>query len=197
MTADGPLLTLTPAAADKIARAAQSAGAPDARLRIGVAARRGSGFTYDIRLVSPASTPATDLVVETGGTQVYVDAASADSLRGVTIRLDESAYGGAIAVDNPNEGWTDPLAARVQDVLDRQINPGIASHGGYIELLEVRDGTAYIEMGGGCQGCAQVDVTLRQGVEVAVKAAVPEIVAIVDRTDHDAGTNPYYQPSKK
>lgn len=197
MTPDEPLLTLTPAAADKIGRAAASAGDPDARLRIGVAARRGAGFTYDIRLVSPAATPATDIVVETGGTEVYVDASSAEWLRGVTIRLDDSTFGGAIAVDNPNEGWVDPLAARVQEVLDRQVNPGIASHGGYIELLEVRDGTAYIEMGGGCQGCAQVDVTLRQGVEVAVKTAVPEIVAIVDRTDHAAGTNPYYTPSKK
>ncbi len=197
MTADEPLLTVTPAAADKVARAAASAGDPEARLRIAIAARRGARFTYDIRLVAPASAPATDLVVETAGTRVHVDADSAESLRGATIGLDESTFGGAITVDNPNEGWTDPLAARVQDVLDRVINPGIASHGGYIELIEVRDGTAYIEMGGGCQGCAQVDVTLRQGVEVAVKAAVPEIVAIVDRTDHASGTNPYYTPSKK
>ncbi len=62
--------------------------------------------------------------------------------------------------------------------------------------LEVRDGTAYISMGGGCVGCAQVDVTLRQGVEVAIKQSVPEIVAIVDTTDHASGTNPYYTPDK-
>ncbi len=197
MASDEPLLTLTSAAADKIARAAASAGTPEARLRIAVTARRGARFAYDIRLVDPESVPWTDRVVETGGTELYVDGPSADALRGATIRLDESTFGGAIAVDNPNEGWTDPLAVRVQEILDRQINPGIASHGGYIDLLEVRDGTAYVEMGGGCQGCAQVDVTLRQGVEVAVKAAVPEIVAIVDRTDHAAGTNPYYRPAKK
>lgn len=97
----------------------------------------------------------------------------------------------------PNVGWTDPVALRVQDVLDTQVNPGVAAHGGYIDLLEVRDGTAYISMGGGCVGCAQVDVTLRQGVEVAIKRSVPEIVAIVDTTDHASGTNPYYQSAKK
>lgn len=192
-----PLLTMTPAARAKIARAAASAGHPDACLRVAVAARHGARFSYDMGLIEPAEAPALDLVIETGGTRVYVDPASADALRGAVIDLDESAFGGAIRIDNPNEGWQDPLAARVQAILDREVNPGIASHGGYIDLLDVRDGTAYIEMGGGCQGCAQVDVTLRHGVEVAIRAAVPEIVAIVDTTDHAAGTNPYYQPAKK
>jgi Fe/S biogenesis protein NfuA len=100
-------------------------------------------------------------------------------------------------VTNPNAGWSDPIAMRVQDVLDRDVNPGIAAHGGSIDLLEVREATAYISMGGGCVGCAQVDVTLRQGVEVAIKRAVPEIVAIIDTTDHASGTNPYYQSAKK
>src|SRR2546421_464446 len=69
--------------------------------------------------------------------------------------------------------------------------------GGYVDLLEVREGAAYVELGGGCQGCAQVDVTLRQGIEVAIKAAVPQITEVIDRTDHAAGTNPYFQPAKK
>jgi len=85
----------------------------------------------------------------------------------------------------------------VQEVLDRQINPGVASHGGFVDLLDVRDGAAYVQLGGGCQGCAQVDVTLRQGIEVAIKAAVPEVTRVVDSTDHAAGTNPYFQPAKK
>ncbi len=192
-----PIVTVTPAARDKIARAAASAGHPGACLRIAVTARRGARFAYDFGLIEPADAPALDLVVEGDGFRVYVDPASVEQLRGSTIDLDATAAGGAITIANPNEGWTDPIAARVQQVLDRQVNPGIASHGGYIDLLDVRDGVAYIEMGGGCQGCAQVDVTLRQGVEVAVRAAVPEIVAIVDTTDHASGTNPYFQPSKK
>lgn len=190
------LLTITPAAGTKIARAAASAGQPDSRLRI-AATRKGARFSYELTLVRPGDELPDDLAVDSAGTRVYVGSGSADALRGATIDMDESAFGGAITIVNPNEGWADPLAARVQIVLDRQINPGIASHGGHISLLDVREGTAYIEMGGGCQGCAQVDVTLRQGVEVAIRAAVPEIVAIVDRTDHQAGTNPYYQPTKK
>ena len=85
------------------------------------------------------------------------------------------------------------MARAVQDVIDRQINPGVGSHGGMVTLVDVRDGTAFLRFGGGCQGCAAVDVTLKQGVETAIRAAVPSISAIVDATDHDAGTSPYYQ----
>ncbi len=192
-----PLLRVTPAAQAKIRRAAESAGHPGACLRIAIAGRAAGRFRYDLGLIEPADAPALDLVVEGDGWRAYVDPNSAERLRGAVVDLDESSFGGAVRIDNPNEGWVDPLAARVQDVLDRQINPGVASHGGYIDLLDVKDGVAYIAMGGGCQGCAQVDVTLRQGVEVAIRQAVPEIVALVDTTDHAAGTNPYYQPSKK
>ena len=97
------------------------------------------------------------------------------------------------SVDNPNEGWQDPVARAVQEVLDRQINPGVGSHGGVVSLVEVKDGKAFMRFGGGCQGCAAVDVTLKQGVERAVLSAVPSVSAIVDVTDHEAGANPYYQ----
>ena len=63
-------------------------------------------------------------------------------------------------------------------------------------LLDVKDETAYIELGGGCVGCGMVDVTLKQGVEVAIKAAVPTITQVVDTTDHASGNNPYFQPNK-
>jgi Fe/S biogenesis protein NfuA len=194
---DAPLLDITPAAQAKIAAAAKSAGHPDARLRVSIAGRRGGGFAYDVGLVPPDQVDPEDLVVETSQGIVYVAPADADNLRGATIDLDTNVTGGAIVVTNPNAGWTDPLAVRVQAVLDHDVNPGIAAHGGYIDLLEVREATAYISMGGGCVGCAQVDVTLRQGVEVAIKRAVPEIVAIIDTTDHASGTNPYYQTAKK
>jgi Fe/S biogenesis protein NfuA len=194
---DVPLLLITPEAQAKVAAAARSAGHPDARLRVAIVGRRGAGFAYDLSLVSPDRVNPADLVVETPHGVVYVAAADAERLRGATIGLDPTAFSGAIAIDNPNVGWTDPLALRVQAVLDTQVNPDVAAHGGYIDLLEVRDGAAYISMGGGCVGCTQVDVTLRQGVEVAIKRSVPEIVAIVDTTDHASGTNPYYQSAKK
>ena len=148
-------------------------------------------------LVAAGDAPPADLVVHTADLRVLVDPGSADRLDGAVIDLDPSALGGALRIDNPNEGWRDPIAARVQEVLDRQINPSVAAHGGYVDLLEVREGAAYVELGGGCQGCAQVDVTLRQGIEVAIKAAVPQITEVIDRTDHAAGTNPYFQPAKK
>ena len=85
---------------------------------------------------------------------------------------------------------------QVQDVLTEQINPGVAQHGGWVGLLDVKEETAYIELGGGCVGCGMVDVTLKQGVEVAIKASVPTITQVVDTTDHASGTNPYYQQAK-
>ena len=99
--------------------------------------------------------------------------------------------------DNPNPVWSDPLALQIQRIFDEQINPQIAAHGGYVQLLDVQGSRAYIEMGGGCQGCGMASVTLKQGVEVAVKEQIPEIEELVDVTDHASGDNPYYQPSKK
>ncbi|MBI3992839.1 MAG: NifU family protein [Candidatus Lambdaproteobacteria bacterium] len=84
----------------------------------------------------------------------------------------------------------------VQNLLDEEVNPAVASHGGYFELLDVKDDTVYVALGGGCQGCGMVDVTLRQGVEQRMREVLPEMVALVDTTDHASGSNPYYQPSK-
>jgi Fe-S cluster biogenesis protein NfuA len=85
---------------------------------------------------------------------------------------------------------------RVQQVLDEQINPGVAMHGGYVELLDVQDDNVYIRMGGGCQGCGAADVTLKMGVERLIREQVPQVRGILDTTDHAAGANPYYSPSK-
>ena len=84
----------------------------------------------------------------------------------------------------------------IQQLLDEHINPQVASHGGHIALVDVRDDTAYIRMGGGCVGCGMADVTLKQGVAKAIQAQVPAITNILDVTDHAGGANPYYQPGK-
>ena len=81
----------------------------------------------------------------------------------------------------------------VQELLDREVNRSIASHGGRISIVDVRDGNLFIAMSGGCQGCAASSVTLRQGLEVMVRRVAPEIVDIVDTTDHAAGEKPFYQ----
>jgi Fe-S cluster biogenesis protein NfuA len=89
------------------------------------------------------------------------------------------------------------IREKVQQVLDTQINPGVAAHGGFIRLIDVKDNVVYIQMGGGCQGCGMADVTLKQGVEKAVRFAVPGVAEILDVTDHASGRNPYYTPSRK
>jgi Fe-S cluster biogenesis protein NfuA len=86
----------------------------------------------------------------------------------------------------------DEIRARVEEILEFEINPSVASHGGVVHLLDVRENNLFIQMGGGCQGCGQAKVTLKYGVEAAIRQAIPEIGAILDVTDHAAGRNPYY-----
>jgi Fe-S cluster biogenesis protein NfuA len=83
------------------------------------------------------------------------------------------------------------LRARVQRVLDDEVNPVIAGHGGGVTILDLKDNVLYLQMWGGCQGCGLADVTLKHGVEAAIRDAVPEIGEIFDLTDHKAGRNPY------
>ena len=187
------LLRVTPEAREKIDSVRSFNDFPDAVLRLRVVGREGPRFSYEIALEDPRDHTADDLFFDLDGLGVAVDARSAADLAGATIDLDATVTGGSLTVVNPNEGWQDPVARAVQDVLDLQINPGVGSHGGMVTLVEVKDGTAYMRFGGGCQGCAAVNVTLKQGVETAVRDAVPAISAIVDVTDHDAGENPYYE----
>ena len=89
------------------------------------------------------------------------------------------------------------IRAKVWEVLETRINPSVAMHGGIVQLIDVQGNSVYIQMGGGCQGCGMADVTLKQGVEVEIRAAVPDVGEILDTTDHAAGRNPYYTPSAK
>ena len=86
---------------------------------------------------------------------------------------------------------------KVQMIFDTEINPAVASHGGHIELIDVKEGKIYLKMSGGCQGCGSAEATLRQGIETTLRDRLPEIEEILDVTEHGAGTNPYYQASKK
>ncbi len=88
------------------------------------------------------------------------------------------------------------IKKRVQDLLDREINPALGMHGGWVELIDVKKNAVYLRLGGGCQGCGAADVTLKQGIERSIRQMIPEVGEILDTTDHAAGRNPYYQPSK-
>jgi Fe-S cluster biogenesis protein NfuA len=91
----------------------------------------------------------------------------------------------------------DDIARRVQDLLEREINPAVGSHGGWVELLGVQGNDVFLQLGGGCQGCGMADVTLKQGIETLLRQEIPELGQVFDQTDHAAGRNPYYTASKK
>lgn len=88
------------------------------------------------------------------------------------------------------------LKKKVQEVLELQINPSVAAHGGYVDLVAVENNNVYIRMGGGCQGCGSANMTLKMGIERMIREAVPSIGQVLDATDHAGGANPYYSSAK-
>ncbi len=90
----------------------------------------------------------------------------------------------------------DELKEKIQKVIDELINPGVASHGGHVDLLDVKDNKVYLKLGGGCQGCGMADVTLKSGIEATLREEVSPDLELVDTTDHAGGNNPYYSPGK-
>ena len=192
------LVSLTDAAVAKLREVIEKYPEPVAGLRLKIVGRTAKSFEHALTVVEQGSEPVGDAVVDYDGLRVFVEEANREDLDGVRIHYAEKGEGvSGLEFENPNPPWADPLSARVQQVVDEQINPAIASHGGFVTLLDVRGKRVYIEMGGGCQGCGMADVTLKQGIEVAFREAVPEIEEIIDSTDHASGDNPYYQPSKK
>jgi Fe/S biogenesis protein NfuA len=176
----------------------------DSAVALRVAVQPGSplALEYELSLVEESDEQPGDRVLDAGGFKVYVDEQSAEKLGGATVDWVESMHGGGFQVENPNfkplgsEPPTGELAERVAQVIDTRINPAVAGHGGRIGLVDVRDNIVYVELAGGCQGCGLATVTLKQGIEGMLKEAFPEIIEVVDVTDHSMGTDPYYQASK-
>lgn len=167
-------------------------------------------FVYDLYFQALSDADEGDAHHSQDGLDVVVPAASVDRLRGARLEWSEEGEGGLVLV-NPNsptpeeaspgvppellaQGITGPLARRVAAVLEQSVNPAIASHGGRADLvaLNEEDGTAYLRMSGGCQGCAMSQMTLRQGIETTLREEVPELTRILDVTDHGSGENPFY-----
>ena len=169
-------------------------------LRIAV---EGSPFapSYELTLVDAETRAEADVEVDAGVFTVLVDEASVKRLDGAVVdfveTIQESGFQitpdpDALKSETEDEGPSGELAERVSKVLDAEINPAIAAHGGVIKLRDVQGTEIFIEMAGGCQGCAMSRMTLRQGVERMVSQAVPEVTAIHDVTDHASGDNPYF-----
>jgi Fe/S biogenesis protein NfuA len=175
---------------------------------IEVTGTRAGEWTYNMSLKPLDAAASDDIVEHSSGLPVVIPARDAEYLRGATVDWSDDLMSGGLTIDNPNTpspsmgappeaDLSGPLPQRVMQVLENQVNPAIASHGGSAELVAVEDSTAYVRLGGGCVGCGMATVTLSQGISVAITDAVPEIENVVDVTDHASGSNPYYEAAKK
>ena len=193
-----PRIVFTEAAAEKLSEIIENHANPVAGLRLQINGRKDGSFQHLLSLVEDGAEVADDTVVESEGIRVFLQTRDERYLDGVEIHFyDEGDDNQGLEFRNPNPLWSDPREFAIEELFNTSINPQIASHGGVISLIAVEGRTAYVEFGGGCVGCGMLNVTLKQGVEVAVKEQVPDIDEIVDTTDHASGTNPYYKPEKK
>ena len=106
---------------------------------------------------------------------------------------------GAFKIDNANqlpEELKGTVAEKVMTLIEEQVNPAVAGHGGFVTLMDVKDDVVYVELGGGCQGCGMAKVTLKEGIEKMIKEAIPQIKEVLDVTDHGLGQNPYYDKNQ-
>lgn len=191
-------IIMTEAAVDKIAELIASRKAGPLALRLSLHPIQGGGVQSEFRFVKPEERSTLEVVQDIGPFLLFVDQDSVELVTGAVVDFDEALYAGGFNIQYPNYGgntgktWDDPLAQAVQHAISEKVNPALAGHGGWVELLDVAENTAYIEMGGGCHGCALAQMTLKSGIERIIKEEVPEISAVLDRTDHAEGKNPYY-----
>ena len=153
---------------------------------------------YSLAFVQEGEDFDDDIILDYGDFKVFIDPDSQEYVEKVKLDFIQSGMGGGFRIDKIVTATMldGPIAEKLQQVIDQQINPALQLHGGFVNLVDVKDTTAYIELGGGCRGCGMVDVTLKQGIEVMIKQHVPEITEILDTTDHASGNNPYYKPGK-
>ena len=182
------MLNFTDLAKQRVLKFMQAQASQD----VGALRIAGTRAEQRLWLVKSVDRQKNDYVQDEGSFEVYLDPLSAKALDGATVDFVDGVMQSGFKVFFPSPKWDDPLAQKVQDVLDAHINPGVASHGGNVSLEGVKDGVAYIRFGGGCQGCGAADVTLKQGVDRIIREQVPEVTRVSDATDHDAGENPYY-----
>jgi Fe/S biogenesis protein NfuA len=197
------VLNVTEAARDKILEIrAESPGQEHDAIWVVVAGEAGGAYTYDISLRTLDDAGEADLVQHHGDLAVVVEADSIAVLSGATLDFGPSGF----LMDNPNKpapkvmnlptaDLSSPLAQEVLRVIEELVNPQIAAHGGNAELVAVEESVVYLRLGGGCQGCSSAKATLKQGIEVMILDHVPEVTEVVDVTDHESGSNPYYAHS--
>lgn len=190
---------------------AEEADAASLALWVQISGVNGAAYSYEMFFQAASDAAPDDWTSSQGELSVVVPASSIAQMTGSVLDTNKDLLAGGMVIRNPNTppsprsplmdgpmpDLSGDVAQRVVQVLDAQINPAIASHGGRADLVAVEDDVAYLRLSGGCAGCGMAAVTLSQGIEVALKQSVPEIARVVDVTDHASGTNPYYEPAKK
>lgn len=173
-------------------------------LSVEVTGFSGPRFSYELAF-TPLSDKREDWVEERHGDLALIfPKIDIGKLDGAVLELTEQG----LAMNNPNSpapptmsapagDLSGPLVERVQQVIEEQVNPAIAAHGGGAELVSVDGTIAYLRLFGGCQGCGLAQVTLKQGIERILLESIPELSQVVDVTDHASGDNPYYESQKK
>lgn len=199
------VIEITPAALEQISALRDAEAIPDLYLGLRIAGVGVSGFQYETAFVRGEDVPETDHREMHGTLPVAIPPSSVDNLRGSVLDLSDDPAAPGLVLRNPNPATpagvpdlgelelSGTVEERITQLLEQQINPAIAAHGGWVRLITLDGATAHLEMGGGCQGCGLAAMTLRNGIEAAVKQHIPEIEEIVDATNHEAGTNPFYQ----
>jgi len=179
-------------------------------LWVEVTGTRGQSYAYDLYFSELSLAPEDAAIGRDGEITIVVPAASVSRLRGSRLEFASDAGGGLVLV-NPNSptpeevnpgvpahilamGVDGPLATVALAVLENDVNPSIASHGGRADLvaLDEDEKVAYVKLSGGCQGCAMSRMTLTQGIETMLRDAIPELTNVLDVTDHASGVNPFY-----
>ena len=181
------MIIVTDTAREEIVKLMEKQEQPVKGVRIKAEALSPLQANFRLRFVAKDQVEPTDVITEFEDFNIYVDPDSVSYVQEVTVDFVESLAGRGFKIENASKvpaHLKGTIAEKVQVIIDEKINPQIASHGGHLSLLDVKEQTAYVQFGGGCQGCGMADVTLKQGVEVLIKEACPEI---------EDGKNPYFQ----
>lgn len=194
-----PNLTITQAAQDHFVHLLEKEAVPGIALRIFVDAPGSARADVNISFCLPGEHRAGDVEVSFEQFTLYIERQSVPFLEGAHIDYKaEGDFASELSISAPNlrpvkPSETASLEERVHYILEMEVNPGLASHGGRVALVEITpEKQAVLRFGGGCHGCGMVDVTLKQGIEKTLLNQIPELVGVVDATDHSLGENPYY-----
>ena len=194
-----PMIDISQRAQQHFQRLLSQQGIEGLSIRLLVTAPGTPAANCELEFREPNELNGSEWTIECADFLFHVDGESVRWIEGATIDFEPNLTGGQLNIRAPRikgeiPGAEAGMIERVRYVLEAEVNPRIAAHGGRISLLEVdANGVVVLQFGGGCHGCGMVDVTLKQGVEKTLRERVPEITEVRDATDHAGGSNPYYK----